>query len=405
MTQSSLMFRRAALASVLLLACGSALAQQAPAPPAGQTPPTGQAPPPAGNGTATADTETGEAADGKVLLAYRWKTDQPLRYRITTIEQNTTTGSTGNPLEAGTEKHVDLVVKPAGEAEKFRTWLDIGWERVHFKLNQGKVNFEIDTAAPDAAKAGPFAPLATAMQQIAGKTVRVKMSPGGRVEEVQGLADIANTVKNAFPADANRDAIVAALFPTTDAQLVDQLSKAIMPLPVKRVEPGFTAPQKVSLGGTDELTGQLVFSGVQGEGDFKALLVKQEMSAKPGAPQANPADKMTYVREKYDVTSSVLIDADAFAPVRFESTSTTNYVARKADSNPDAAPDKLVQQIVKIETSLQGGTALTPSGPIADPAAAAAPPATGSMQPTPGAPAPPAAPEAPAPPPAPPSAR
>ncbi len=357
-----------------VFAAGKAAPKPAPAP----------AQQPAAAPAAPAAPATPEAPDNRVLLAYRWKDIGPTAYHIATTETTTTTTSNG-PQEESKEKHTFLTLAPDGAAEKYRVWLKITYDRIRFKYSGANKVFESDSAAAENPNGGPFAPLSKAFAATQGKALRVLIAPSGRVEKVEGLPELVAAAKDAWPADQTRDAILPLLFPTSDAELAGQVSKALMTLPVKRAEPGFSMPVKVPLGAGDDLAGTLVFQSYEGEGPQKVFVIKQDMSAKPTAPQSNPQDKLNYVREKYDLNSTARVTAETGVPVRFESNSTITYSGRKADSDPAGQPDKLVQTVTHVETTM------------AQPGAA---PAAGS---TPAAEAPAAAPAAPAQPTTPPS--
>ncbi len=327
-----------------------------------------------------------EPPDNRILLAYRWKDAGATPYHIATTETTTTTTSNG-PQEESKEKHTFLTVTPDGAGEKFRVWLKITYDRIRFKYSGGNKVFEADSAVAENPNGGPFAPLSKAFAATQGKALRVLIAPSGRIEKVEGLPELVAAVKDAWPADQTRDAVLPLLFPTTDAELAGQVSKALMMLPVKRAEPGFSMPVKVPLGPGDDLAGTLVFQAYEGEGPQKVFVVKQDMSAKPTPPQANPQDKLNYVREKYDLNSTARVTADSGVPVRFESNATITYSGRKADSDPATQPDKLVQTVTHVETTM------------AQPGAAQAPAAAPAAEAPPAAPAAPAAPAQPATPP------
>lgn len=327
----------------------------------------------------------------KGYLAYRWRDITEARYRVTLAEE-TVVNRGGTSQTVSKDKQVDFTLRPAGkDAEKpHLTWIEMHFDRMSVKaMPQG---IEVDTAVAENPKAGVLAPATKVYAAIHGKPIRILMSPGGRIMKMEGVAAFAEAAKAAVPAGPQQAALLAEIAPTTEAEISNQLATALLTLPGKSVDPGFSDPRKVPVPGSNQfMEGALTFTGKEEQDGRKFALVKQELAARGLPPVPVPAQKISIATDEYSVVTNLKLALDFGIPVELSTTTTTKQSVRPENADPTAAPAMLIQTTGRSTTALLGTEA----------AAAVAPPATEAPKaeaPAAEPPRPPAAPEPPQPP-------
>ncbi len=313
-----------------------------PEPPAPAPAPPSPAPPPA------------ETAPAKTFLGYRWTDVGRARYEIRVTEETKVEAQSGSSVEIK-ESVVDLELEPVGREETM-TWLAMRLERA--RLTVSPQGLQVDSAARENPMAGPLYPMPAVYEAIKEKTLRLLLTPGGRVRKVEGVEDLVAAAKPLVPDSPQRDQLLVLMLPTDAAAVARQLANIVLYLPAIEVGPGFTKQEKwPSPMGAGEVDRTLELLGYAEEGGRKTFRVRQVLSGQDLPPVPVPSQKIVVTTPRYRNEATVWIDAAIGVPVRLESTVTTEQTIRKEGAEPSSPPDMTVRATTTIATRL---TALEP---------------------------------------------
>ncbi|MBP7147887.1 MAG: hypothetical protein KBD01_10110 [Acidobacteria bacterium] len=354
--------------------------QQEPGRPAGQ-PAEGAQP---GQPAAGPQTQPGQPAQpgNRTFLGYRWGNADELRYRIQTTEQNLV-NQQGKTNETNLTAEYDLRLKvqpaaagaapdeePANGNGKDST-IEMYFEQLHVQASPQGI--DVDSTAPDAGKAGPLAPLPQVYAMVRNIPLRLVVTPGGRVKEVQGLEEFVGAAREAMPASPQRDQLLALMIPLTESDVADRFASIVLPLPAKHVEPGYSAPVTLPGPGGGELSGTITFLGTQGANDG-ALVVERKLSAQNLPPNTVPQGNQALVVSIQDIRTDtqLRISPDTNLPLGLEGKVETNQ-----SMQPQGAQGQptMVQTTRTIRTQLVGSPGAAGGTATGSPAPEGAPPA------------------------------
>ncbi len=350
-----------------------------PAPPSAQESPQtplaqqalAQQPPPAPGGN---QPQAAAPPAVKVYLGYRWTNVGLARYKVSMSEESKAQLPLGPSVQTKLSEY-DLSFTPVG-SENGMTWVEMRFDRA--KMQVSPQGIDVDSSVTDNPKAGPLAPLPAVYAAIKGKAVRALVSPGGRIQKVEGLQDLVAAARAAMPDSPVRDALLALMIPTDEKALTGRFADVFLSLPAEHVNPGFTEqedwPAPVA-GGTLKRT--LTFGKTEDDAGQTVAVVTQDLTGQNLPATPVPAQKLVVSTTSYDNDAIELLGVNLGIPVRTEDSVTTDQAVRKEGTPPTAPPDFTVHSVTKTTTTLIA------SEPKSQPSAAAATAQANTGQPQP----------------------
>ena len=142
----------------------------------------------------------GDAQD--VSLRYHWTAGDEWRTRTT--QQTSTTISSGQPGAGGSLEHTmtqvfRTVVEEVAADGSATLRQVIESVRVEMRLPTGTIQFDSDTAGPDAGGSPMVQAMSAAYRALIGQPVRMVVSPAGAILKVEGFSQLLERVLNAQP--------------------------------------------------------------------------------------------------------------------------------------------------------------------------------------------------------------
>lgn len=329
------------------------------APGAAPPPPEPASAPPAGPGPA-------RNGASRTFLGYRWKGVQRVRYDIRVVEDVKTEGTQGNTSQ-NTDTSIRLSLSPAGN-EEGRTWLAMTLERR--RIQAAAHGLDVDSARRENPLGGALSVMPAVYEAIRDKPVRLLVTPGGRVQKVEGVESLVAAAAPLVPEGPQRDQLLALMIPTDPAAAAAQLDNVRLYLPGVNAEAGYIKQEKWSVPGVGELDRKLELLGEADHEGRRTVRVRQTLSGQDLPPVPLPAQKIALTTRRYQNEATVWIDAEFAVPVRLETTVQSEQEIRKEGADASAPPDTLVRSTTTISTTLA-----ELDKQAAEPAEAPAPPA------------------------------
>lgn len=289
-------------------------------------------------------------APGQILLGYVWNSVVSARYQVVTVER-TRTVKGGATRESTKRTETEVRLGPAG-VEGPMTWLEV--QLLRQKIDFDPEGVSADSAAAENPKARAFGTLPSAYKAIADKKFRVLVTPGGRPKKIEGLQDVVSAAKATFPEGwPDRDAVLAAMMPTSDAAVSGQLAGILLYLPGRAVDPSFEKSEKVpSPTGAGQLDQRIALAGNETKDGRETVVIRQTLDGKDLPPVPVAGQGITVVTPVYTGATTVWLDPKLGIPVRLESKSSRSQVVRADGADPSATPQATVDTDISVETSL-----------------------------------------------------
>lgn len=289
-------------------------------------------------------------APGQVLLGYTWGNVGSARYQVVTVER-TKTVKEGASRESTKRTETELRLTPAG-AEGPMTWIEV--QLLRQKIDFDPEGVSADSTAATNPKARAFVTLPAVYKAIADKKFRVLVTPGGRPKKIEGLQDVVAAAKGVFPEGwPERDAVLAAMMPTTDAAVSGQLAGILLYLPGRAVDPAFEKSEKIpSPTGAGQLDQRIALAANETRDGRETVVVRQTLDGKELPPVPVAGQGITVVTPAYTGATTVWLDPKLGIPVRLESSSARTQMVKADGADPSAAPQATVDTNITVETSL-----------------------------------------------------
>lgn len=301
-----------------------------------------------------------QAPPAKEFVGYRWKNLGSARYVVRTEEKSVVVMN-GNPSSPTKVQEIEISLAGAG-AEGPLTWLEMGFERA--MLDAQPQNIVVDSTRAENPNAGPLAPMPKVYEAIRGKRIRLLVTPGGRVRKVEGLQALVDAGRAAVPEGPQRDAILALMFPTTEAAVGGQFAAIALFLPSQRQDPGFEKEETwPSPTGAGEIARKLVFVGKEEKDGSARLEVRQSLSGTSLPAVPVPGQGMTSSSPEYRQDALLSIDAVTGIPVSLEATTHHVQELRKDGTAAGSPADIQVDQTTRVLSTMTSFTSAEKASP------------------------------------------
>lgn len=284
----------------------------------------------------------------RTFLGYRWEGVERARYEIRVVENVKREGTQGNASET-TDTSIELSVSPAGK-EEGRTWLAVTLERR--RIQAAAHGLDVDSGRRDNPLGGPLSVLPAVYEAIRDKPVRLLVTPGGRVQKVEGVESLVAAAAPLVPEGPQRDQLLALMIPTDVSAAAAQLDNVRLYLPGVSAEAGYARQEKWDVPGVGRLDRKLELLGEEEQEGRRTVRVRQTLSGQDLPPVPLPAQKITLGTRRYENLATVWIDAELAVPVRLETTVQSEQEIRKEGADPSAPPDTVVRSTTTISTKL-----------------------------------------------------
>ncbi len=328
---------RAVIGAVLLGSAGMLAAAEGPAAPPAE---------PAGAKPAAPASPPNETS--RTFLGYRWDRVERARYEVRVVEDIETEGTEGSTSQ-NTDTSVQLSLSPAGN-EEGRTWLAMTLERR--RIQAAAHGLDVDSARRENPLGGPLAVMPAVYEAIRDKPVRLLVTPGGRVQKVEGVESLVAAAAALVPEGPQRDQLLALMIPTDPAAVAAQLDNVRLYLPGVSAGAGYTKQETWDVPGVGQLDRKLELLGEAEQDGRRTVRVRQTLDGQDLPPVPVPAGKLTLKTRRYENQAMVWIDAELAVPVRLETTIQSEQEIRKEGADPSAPPDKVVRSTTTISTKL-----------------------------------------------------
>jgi hypothetical protein len=231
------------------------------------------------------------ASPQDATLAYKWTKGETLRYRLTQATDTTLSGFPGGTSDVTLHQVLNQAFTLTVEdvAADGAVSLNQVFESMRMEIDTPGGKVVIDSAAPSANAAPPEQIAHKIFASLIGATLKVTLTPSGRVQKTEGFDRVIDNMTKSMPADPAAAAAMRQLKASLgDAPMSAVFSQGFPEVPQRPVQPGdtwsVTAAVPNPLFGSINSSTEMTFGSSDGRTAKLLSKLKMERDPKVEAP-------------------------------------------------------------------------------------------------------------------------